>query len=350
MSKKIEDVVTEKKAEIGRRTTNVCADIVPQVFTLDEMASAKAELNKSGLVVFCDAISEDLQKRYTEAIWAWIHFRSGGMIRNDDHKTWGNRTWPNSYAPGIQSSDGLCHLPEAWEIRESTAAYFEGVYSDPNLLVSFDGANIMRPTTGPFGSAEYMTPRHWLHVDSCGRNSPEHSGYQGVVNVSGMDDTNGSGGCFQAVLGSHTTQFEAFMEKHKHGGLNYTAVPEGHALRGQMSRILAPDRSLIIWKNELFRCNSPNCSSKFRFAQYVNFCPSTLANKRTAERRLEAFEKGIGSTHWVHQFSPSCLECPVYEPPQLTHKQEQLLGKVEDSDAGTWSSRLADYVMQKNTK
>jgi hypothetical protein len=31
-----------------------------------------------------------------------------------------------------------------------------------------------------------------------------------------------------------------------------------------MSRIVAPDRSLLIWKNELFHCNAPNESEQWR--------------------------------------------------------------------------------------
>lgn len=333
---KLTNLISERqKAE----PENVCNDFFPRLFGLEEMEEAKAELDRTGVVVFRDVIDASLQSRYINAVWAWLHRSSCELVRREDPETWGNNMWPNSLSPGIQAREGLCHLPEAWEVRERAAPFFEGIYSDSELLVSFDGANIMRPTVGPGGKEDYLTAEHWLHVDSNGSAKPEKSGYQGVVQVGGMDGTEGQGGSFQAVLGSHTNDFEEFMaedlqrmysNQFRNANQQFRNVPQGHRLRKRMVKVIAPDRSLVIWKNEIFHCNAPNRSSKFRYAQYVNFCPGSLVDEATRTERLEAFLQGVGSTHWVHEFWPSSHPCRDYVPPALTKKQRDLLGSGDE--------------------
>lgn len=324
------------RGEGGRTPTeDFCDDRVPRTYGLDEMDEAMRELDEAGVVVFRDAIDEDLQKRYVDAMWSWLRRRSGERVLRDDPATWDNASWPNAASPGIQADDGLCHLAEAWEVRERAAPFFEGIYGTSELLVSFDGANVMRPTKGPGGKGEYATPKHWLHVDSDGSVPPESSGYQGVVTVAGMDGTNSEGGAFQAVLGSHRDDFRNFfrdMWSNKSSSLmplsetsHYTLVPRGHELRARMSRIVAPDRSLIVWKNEVFHCNSPNRSGDFRFAQYVNFRPEGGVPEETRRERREAFAAGIGSTHRVDVFRASSGRCPEFVPPRLSERQKALL-------------------------
>mmetsp|Transcript_18496 Transcript_18496/g.33064 ORF Transcript_18496/g.33064 Transcript_18496/m.33064 type:complete len:397 (+) Transcript_18496:192-1382(+) len=319
-----------------RQPKNVCHDYVPRTYTLAEMADAKKELEETGLVVFRDVIDDDLQARYTDAMWSWLYRRSGQKVLRNDSKTWENSKWPGAFLPGIQSEDGLCHLPIVWEVREKAASFFEGMYSTSELLVSFDGANIMRPTKGPHGSAKYLTPRHWLHVDSDRSIPAELSGHQGVVSISGMDGTDHEGGCFQAVLGSHIDDFQNFFRdtwSNGNGNVSlplsetndYLLVPYIHELRTRMSRVIAPDRSLIIWKNEIFHCNSPNFSDRFRFAQYVNCYPSVNVSEKTRRERMIAFSQGIGSTHRVDVFRPSTEPCRNFVPPHLSEKQQALL-------------------------
>lgn len=180
-----------------------------------------------------------------------------------------------------------------------------------------------------------MTPKHWLHVDADGTVPPELSGYQGVVCVSGMDGTDNRGGSFQAVLGSHKRDFDDFFRDmwSNKGSLaplpeagGYMLVPRRHEMRTRMSRVVAPDRSLLIWKNELFHyCNSPNCSGRFRFAQYVNFHPAERVSEETRRERRDAFAEGIGSTHRVDVFRPSSGPCPDFVRPKLTGRQRAFL-------------------------
>mmetsp|Transcript_15783 Transcript_15783/g.26954 ORF Transcript_15783/g.26954 Transcript_15783/m.26954 type:complete len:234 (+) Transcript_15783:549-1250(+) len=225
------------------------------------------------------------------------------------------------------------------------SAYFEGIYSTSDLQVSFDGANIMRPTNGPNGSKEYLTRRHWLHVDSDCSSPPELSGYQALVSVSGMDGTDGKGGCFQAVLGSHTDDFRKFNEAgHMVWGSTSTSVPRTHELRQRMSRVIAPDRSLVVWKNEVFHCNSPHMSSRFRYTQYVNFVPSSRVSEETHYNRVSAFVRGVGSTHRVESFWPSSELCWDFIAPNLTPRQKELLGSCDDSDCLCQNVMASDSI------
>jgi ectoine hydroxylase-related dioxygenase (phytanoyl-CoA dioxygenase family) len=196
-----------------------------------------------------------------------------------------------------------------------------------------DGMSIMRPTALPEGSEDYSTRKNWLHVDSDGfaPPAPLTFGTQGVVNVSGMDGTNGLGGAFQCVPGSHL-DFAEWMEAHtsiRHKGAQYTSVPKEDTmlnLRKRMVRLNVPDRSITIWKNELFHCNHPNESRRVRFAQYVNMEPAAWVADDVVIQRIQAYTEGRGTTHWVRTLNPSSGHCVDYTPPVLGDVAKKLLG------------------------
>ena len=91
-----------------------------------------------------------------------------------------------------------------------------------------------------------------------------------------------------------------------------------------MSRVIAPDRSLVMWKNEIFHCNSPNMSDKFRFTQYVNYYSSKDVSDDVRRERRDAFLNGVGSTHRVDIFRPSSDPYKDFVPPRLNEKQKAL--------------------------
>lgn len=116
------------------------------------------------------------------------------MLRNDP-STWDNLTWSNALLPGIQADGGICHLLEAWEVREEAALLFEGIHGTKDLLRT----HVANEGIGQEGW--YMTPKHWLHVDADGT-VPHDLGarYHGVVCVRGMEGADNRGGSFQAGL------------------------------------------------------------------------------------------------------------------------------------------------------
>eukprot|EP00762_Andalucia_godoyi_P007352 ANDGO_01567.mRNA.1 hypothetical protein len=319
--------------------------------------SAKQFFEQNGFVVVRDAISEKLQTEFVDSAWRFLDESaadSGGTgvhIRPDNPESWSNGNYPVSSA-GIYSSDAA-HRPASWAVREAVYPFFIPFYypeatSPPTeskldeaierfpLMSSFDGISILRATGGPHGKLEWETRRNWLHVDSDGKkqadadpNYADRLGLQAFVNVSGTDGTQRLGGSFVCVVGSHL-HFAEWFRKGGYGvpGLMFTSVLHDDPMKlCKMSRIICPDRAILIWEDRLFHCNQPNASEKFRFAQYVNMVPKSWVSEDVRHERIKAFESGMSTTHWVHLFKVSGMTTiHPYRPARLTDVGRMLVG------------------------
>ncbi len=104
-------------------------------------------LEAEGYVVIAGALSATEASRALDLTWDYLEELGTGVDRNDV-ETWGDDQWPVNVHGGIVPSQGIGHSAAQWYIRSvpSVKKAFAAVWDDEDLLVSFDGMALWRPT------------------------------------------------------------------------------------------------------------------------------------------------------------------------------------------------------------
>lgn len=271
----------------------------------------------SGYLIVENVLTEKECEQYIKEMWDWLEGLESGIDRNDP-SSWTSENWPQN-SRGIISCYNVGHAPFLWRLRQNPHVLeifskLWNVKGAEDLLVSFDGCCIQRPTKRP--------TQNWLHID---QTLPEYKGkrvcIQGHVT---MTDIGGDSGVSSLCVleGSHKyhAEFIDWMkenhssEAQPDNNYNWFKLPD-YAIdwyknvKGCREVLLPiPKGSLTLWDSRLVHCtgnnNKPN--KGFRYVCYLCYIPRKLngeePSSKMLDRKKKAFREKRTTNHWPLKF------------------------------------------------
>lgn len=121
-------------------------------------------LNENGYVVYSQVASEQQTKEAVSLFWDYMESVGAGFQRTDEN-TWYTPEWPAFQNSGVIAGHGAGQSAFLWFCRglPDIKKAFQMVWSQDNLLVSFDGCGVFRPKE-EFGPGAGT----WFHFDQNG--------------------------------------------------------------------------------------------------------------------------------------------------------------------------------------
>lgn len=308
-------------------------------------------LEAEGYVVIAGALSATEASRALDLTWDYLEELGTGVDRNDV-ETWGDDQWPVNVHGGIVPSQGIGHSAAQWYIRSvpSVKKAFAAVWDDEDLLVSFDGMALWRPTDV---DPSWATDRGgaWLHIDQHPISRPGRQCVQGAVTLTTTSP--GIGGNI-VVPGSH--KWFANINERYAERLASIPIDQDHfrfptddpQLRDTppiMAHMEAGD--MMLWDARTVHCSSPGTGSVpmtdrsapalLRAASLVCMMPKAHSNEEVIAMRRKAVINRTSTTNWSDRWinadefpmvlqagDPTKYRLPPV--PDLDEKQRALVG------------------------
>ncbi len=308
-------------------------------------------LESEGFVVIANALSPDEAAHALDLTWDYLEQLGTGIERNDVG-TWGDDRWPIVTAGGIVPSLGIGHSAAQWFTRsvQSIKTAFASIWDDDDLLVSFDGMALWRPT-GVDPDWETTRGGSWLHVDQHPITRPGKHCVQGAVSL--LQGSPVAGGNI-LIPGSHKW-FVDIPERYADRlgrlpeWLDHFRFPVDDPRLQETPPIMCHMEAgdMMLWDSRTVHCSSPGLEPAFashssmpsliRAASLVCMMPKSRANDEVIAQRRAAVDARTSTTNWSDRFFstddyPEMLQAddlgkyqlpPV---PQLTEHQLALVG------------------------
>lgn len=320
-----------------------------------------------GYVVIAGALTKDEVASALNLTWKYLETLGTG-IKRDDPSTWNNERWPTCAHGGIIPSNGVGHSEAQWFIRSVPAIKesFAAIWGTDDLLVSYDGMAIWRPTSlDP--SWKTNQGAAWLHVDQNALLRPGFCCAQGLVSLLPMDERTGGN---VLIPGSHLEHFPNIPTVYPE---RWAKLPEGidhfrfpandPRLQGVQMTHMEPG-DLLLWDSRVVHCSSPglqaspqqpdSAQSLTRAVSLVCMMPRHLTPEHVLEwRKTTALTDRVSTTNWTDRIV-NIDEAPhikgfkarddargIVKPPlpSLTYDQKRLIG-FTDEELSTARSRL----------
>jgi len=117
------------------------------------------DLDENGFCVIENIFTEEQCLHHISAIWDWFEKLGTGIDRNNPH-TWNDNNWIPSDKGIIKFFVGYTQF--IWNIKtnENVMNVFKCIWNNDDLLSSFDGINILRPSI--YYHEEW---KPWFHCD-----------------------------------------------------------------------------------------------------------------------------------------------------------------------------------------
>lgn len=279
-------------------------------------AESIAHLEAEGFVVIAEALDTAETGRALDLTWDYLEGLDTGIDRTDP-STWDDDRWPVAVHGGIIPSQGIGHSEAQWFIRSvpSVKQSFAAVWGDDDLLVSFDGMAIWRPTSV---NPEWLTNRggSWLHIDQHPIGRPGFHCVQGLVSL--LPTTPATGGNV-VVPGSHKL-FGSIPDRYTErlaripSSIDHFRFPADDPQLAEtppiMPHVEAGD--LLLWDSRTIHCSSPAVETSpsdpsqaelLRAASLVCMMPRSRSNPKTIARRQAAVETRTSTTNWSDCFA-----------------------------------------------
>jgi len=347
--------------------TNTCTVEVPKptpyrppLFNIDDEASVERSLQhlrEEGFVVFENILSrEELQVALSE-LWDFLEGLSTGINRNDPN-TWGNDRWPPGVETGVVYTHAVGQSRFMWNLRskERIAKIFSKIWNAPvsELLTSFDGCGLMRPTNF---DANWKTAGGWYHVDQNGMKKRGDCCFQGLLNlIENMEEDPGI-----VLLPKSNLQFNSFFDiiacKKLESTGDFVKVPAehllGHYKESPIVKICVPAGAFVVWNSKTVHCNTSRLVPRpvipaentaereavtlERAVAYICMAPRSSVSGKLGEllaTKKKAIRNGTTTTHWPNEFIEArqwkgeVLKPYVNITPQLTDHQKRLGGVI----------------------
>lgn len=292
-------------------------ELVAEYVHVDRFAAGSPEsiehLRDQGFVIIANALDADQTGRALDLTWDFLEQLGTGIDRADS-STWGDDRWPVAVHGGIIPSQGIGHSEAQWFIRAVPAvkASFAAVWDDDDLLVSFDGMALWRPTSV---DPAWRTNRggSWLHIDQHPVGRPGFHCVQGLVSL--LPSSPGAGGNI-VVPGSHKN-FASIPELYTErlaridAGIDHFRFPADDPLLVStppiMCHIEAGD--LFLWDSRTIHCSAPGsgdaaggASGLIRAASLVCMMPKSRSNPLVIDQRRAAVQNRTSTTNWSDRF------------------------------------------------
>lgn len=306
-------------------------------------------LESEGYVVIAGALSAAQAARALDLTWDYLEQLGTGIDRSDI-ATWGDDRWPVTTFGGIIPGLGIGHSAAQWYVRsiESVKTAFASIWDDDDLLVSFDGMALWRPSSV---DPAWQTTRggSWMHVDQHPIARPGFHCVQGAVSL--LPGSAAAGGNI-LIPGSHKW-FSTIPERYADRldrlpeWLDHFRFPADdprlHDTPPVMCHMEAGD--MMLWDSRTIHCSSPGLEpvpaerpahGLVRAASLVCMMPRARAAPGVIADRRAALATRTSTTNWCDRFFSTdgypemqAADIDRYQlppVPQLTAYQQTLVG------------------------
>jgi len=308
-------------------------------------------LESEGYVVIANALSPAEAQQSLDLTWDYLEQLGTGIDRND-MSTWGDDRWPIVTSGGIVPSLGIGHSAAQWFTRSipSIKKAFVSIWEDEDLLVSFDGMALWRPTDV---DPEWATTRggSWLHVDQHPITRPGFHCVQGAVSL--MASSPATGGNI-LIPGSHKWFADIPTTYSERLGrlpvtLDHFRFPADDPRLQDTPPIMCHMEAgdMMLWDSRTVHCSSPGIEpapasdsavpSLIRAASLVCMMPKSRASDEVIAQRRAAVPTRTSTTNWSDRFlstdtysemtgADDLARFELPPVPQLTEDQLALVG------------------------
>jgi len=290
----------------------------PRFDAVTDSATWLEFLDRNGYAVIKGVANKREVRKAHDLLWLFLEEQTS--MRRTDPESWTNAAFEaiGEAKTGICQGLNVGHSKLCWFLRclPHVRKVFESIWKTDELVVSFDGINIFRPT------AEQICRRtrsDWWHVDQ-GRFKTGRHAIQGFVSLT--DATPATGGLC-VIPGSHTSHEDLMTYAATHDR-DHVRVPSPGinplCRHPKLVRCLAGD--LVLWDSRTVHCNTPalfdslevpptgaahssathRSDRLLRVAVYVCMLPAHTLSAEARDLRRLAFAAHIGTTHWPDHF------------------------------------------------
>ncbi|EGC36280.1 hypothetical protein DICPUDRAFT_94354 [Dictyostelium purpureum] len=259
----------------------------------------RKHLYDHGWAIVKNVIPKEKCEEYSSRFWDWVEGFNSGVKRNKP-STWTSDNWPG-HIHGIFQGYAIGQTQFVWDVRseEEIIKIFEMIYQDKELLVSFDGANLSRPTIESRASM-------WAHFDQ-GSQKNDFRCIQGFLNLQPCQEFDGG----LIVYEDSHLQHDAFF---KESG----AVSDGDWYKFQEDpqplkwfknckkiKVCCDPGDFVLWDSRTIHYACPPIKHKgtgnCREVVYVSCQPASLANERVIGQKQKAFYSKRMTSHWASE-------------------------------------------------
>jgi len=303
-------------AWLTRQNTRLVTSTQPRRYACDDPQAA-THLHELGYVVFDQVISPAQCQQALARFWEWIGEVTSGRVLQSRLESY--RYWPPSLNRGaILAYCGIGQSEFCWGVRDrpEIRKAFATLWQDDDLLVSFDGACVMRPW---HYDLSWKSHERWFHVDQHPGQRPGFDCVQGLVNLLPMS-SDGAGNLL--IEGSHHV-FSDYAERYPDvvatlpTAEDYFEIPlDDPVLTGPSAtpvRVFLRPGDMLCWDSRTAHCNSPGSSGRAvdtlhqlsRAAVFVCMVPRTRASASLIKTRKKVVSRQITTTHRPHIYGPT---------------------------------------------
>lgn len=326
---------TKFKRAVGLASDHIVYDFEtpapyrPPKFESNDPALAEF-FNANGYAVVNAVATPEEVKKGISLFWDLAE-RQQPAIKRDDPATWEDSTWVAASDVGIMSGYGVGQSEFLWHVRQlpKVKEAFSKVWETDDLIVSYDGCGVFRPFEY---NPQWKTSSGWYHIDQNPYIKKGRHAVQGLVNFfpSGPHD-----GGFVVVPKSTfmiDEAFEKFQDMCSKKSRDYVRMRKEDPFWAECIQRIKRDETnkydlfpvkivldagdLVMWDSRAIHCNTPptkmsndpEAKNKLkRLAAYVCMTPTRLASdvESLVKYRIFAFQRGITTTHWPHEFQPT---------------------------------------------
>lgn len=224
-----------------------------------------------------------------------------GFNRNDP-STLKEENLPIINEKGMVIGYGVAHESFTWAIRQEPGVIeaFARVYDTPDLIVSFDTANMAFPNR-----KDVAPNKPWPHQDQ----DPDKPGFrclQGLVNILPNGDQDGG---LIVCKGGHrlSQEFHEHFRNEPNRIWAWTKEWYGFTEQGmawlqdrgcEWTKINAEPGDLLLWDSRTPHYNLSPTGTQPRFCTYTCYMPVADASQEDLLRKKAAYENMQGTTHW----------------------------------------------------
>lgn len=238
-------------------------------------------------------MNEEISGYFANEFLSWLECLTPYFDRND------SSTW-SSIPPNFNGifRNYISHLEWVWQIRELCFPIFRQIWRTDDLLCSFDSGCFLPPKARyKINKDGTYSTKHWMHCDQ----PRDYRGFncvQGIVNLlpNGPHD-----GGLTLIEGSKDI-FSEYLDKHVSEGRHCFHIDLNDPLiKGKrILKICAPAGHILLWDSRMFHCNiDPRFNASPRLCTYVSMQPRSLASEDQISQRIELYNEGRGTAHWV---------------------------------------------------
>lgn len=265
-------------------------------------------LDEQGFVVIAGVLDDEQTSHALDLTWTFLEELNTGIDR-DDPSTWSDDRWPVNVHGGIIPSQGVGHSAAQWFIRSARGVKqaFAAIWDDDDLLVSFDGMALWRPSSI---EPDWQTNRggSWLHIDQHPIGRPGFQCVQGLVNLITTSPEVGGNILIPGSHQLHDTISDRYPDRlaRIHSSIDHFRYPSDDPLLADtppvMCHLEAGD--MLLWDSRTIHCSSPGTApdaggaSMQRAVSLICMMPKSRSNAEVIERRQQAVADRTSTTNW----------------------------------------------------